>query len=108
LHRSGKSQGNKFYQHSSIEPSFANKGSAALQNLQHSTQAKEPRLAEQSSMQSLHISTQAKEHERNAACSRKSREQLYFCCRRYPGGAAGLAELATRPAPTLLTELRYF
>ena len=29
LHRSDKTQGNKFYQHSSIEPSFAKIGAAA-------------------------------------------------------------------------------
>jgi len=44
LHRSDKTQGNKFYQHSSADPSFANKGAAALQNLQHSMQAKEHEL----------------------------------------------------------------
>jgi len=76
LHRSDKTQGNRFYQHNSAEPSFANKGAAALQNLQHSTQAKEQRLAVQSSMQSI---------KRNAAGGAGKQLCFSFCCRRYPG-----------------------
>jgi len=50
------------------------------------------------SMPNLHIASRQKsmssakqqaEHGRNAARSRKSREQLCFCCRRYPGEQQG-------------------